>query len=226
LVSVADYEYFARRFAGIGQAIACKLADGAFEGVVVTVAGVDDIPLAPDSDLVQGLLAAYEKFGDPALPVTVLVRELNALFIQARIAIAADADWEAMETEARRRLLGAFSFERRRFGQPVYLSEVVAVIQAVHGVAWVDVEILGGISELQLRTSGALSQAVAVLREQLVTGSATQAVPCRTATRAPAPNDQESAGGEVPRFLAAQIAYLLPSVPATLVLNRAEWSAP
>jgi hypothetical protein len=218
LVSVVDYEYFARRFAGVGQATARKLADGAFECVVVTIAGVDDIPLNAEGDLVQGLLAAYGKFGDPALPVVVLVREVIALFVQARLAIAADADWDAVEAEVRARLWDVFSFERRRFGQPTYLSEITGAIQSVRGVEWVDVEILGGVSELQLRSAEALAQAVASLQDQLTNGLPNEVVPCRNATRAEQPSPDAA---DSPRFLPAQIAYLLRAAPDTLVLNRA-----
>jgi hypothetical protein len=45
-------------------------------------------------------------------------------------------------------LLDAFSFERRELGQDVLLSEVIATIQAVPGVAYVDVDALTSVREL------------------------------------------------------------------------------
>ena len=44
-------------------------------------------------------------------------------------------------------LLEEFGFERRELGQDVALSEVTSVIQQVPGVAYVDVDVLGGIPE-------------------------------------------------------------------------------
>jgi hypothetical protein len=42
-------------------------------------------------------------------------------------------------------LLDTFSYDKREFGQAVYPSEVIATIQGVPGVTWVDLDILGGV---------------------------------------------------------------------------------
>jgi hypothetical protein len=222
LVSVSDYEYFARRFAGIGDARATKLADGAYECVYVTIAGANDIPLTLDDDLVQSLAAAFESFGDPALAVVIGIRELVALFVQARVVLQADADEDVAVPEIRRRVLDAFSFARRRLGQSAYLSEVIEVIQQSPGVDWVDVEVFGGISELQLRDKDALSAAVAELQKQAGGAPASTVVYCADAMRAadaPAERIKPVADGRTPRLLPAQLAFLVPSVTDTLVLN-------
>ena len=41
-----------------------------------------------------------------------------------------------------RQLLETFSFERRELGQQVLLSEVIAVMQSIPGVVYVDVDAL------------------------------------------------------------------------------------
>jgi hypothetical protein len=221
LVSVADYAYFARRYAGVGQAVARKLADGAFECVHVTLAGVDDAPLLPDDALVVSLQAAYEAFGDPALPVVIGIRELVALFIQARVAVLPDYDWDTVEPAIRRRLLDVFSFDRRQLGQSAYLSEVMGVIQSVAGVDWVDVDLLGGISEVELRNKEALVLAVKDMKKQITPGPVQSAVRVLAAMPvADAPATVPAPVGQA-RFLPAQLAYLLRDVPGTLVLNRA-----
>ena len=51
LVSVQDYEDFTRARAGIGQASAVSLSDGARRVVHVTIAGAGDAPIDPNSDL-------------------------------------------------------------------------------------------------------------------------------------------------------------------------------
>ncbi|HSQ23345.1 MAG TPA: putative baseplate assembly protein, partial [Pyrinomonadaceae bacterium] len=68
LVSTQDYADFARTFAGIGKAAAARLADGQSELVHVTIAGADDIPIEPTSDLYRNLVAALRQFGDPFQP--------------------------------------------------------------------------------------------------------------------------------------------------------------
>ncbi len=110
LVSERDYVYFARRFAGIGDASAVRLSDGTQEVMHVTLAGVDDIPLTADSDLIANIRAAFLEFGDPAFPVVVEIRELKALVVQASVEIDADRSWDAVQAQIRSRLLYALRF--------------------------------------------------------------------------------------------------------------------
>ena len=60
LVSVQDYADFSRTFAGIGKA-ALALSDGHRQLVYVTIAGADDIPIDPTSDLYQNLVEALQQ---------------------------------------------------------------------------------------------------------------------------------------------------------------------
>ena len=50
IVSLRDYEDFARAFAGIAKALATWTWDGERQGVFVTVAGVDGTPLAENGE--------------------------------------------------------------------------------------------------------------------------------------------------------------------------------
>ncbi|GJI93569.1 hypothetical protein RugamoR57_02870 [Duganella caerulea] len=227
LVSVQDYAYFAQRFAAIGHAQAAKLADGGASVVYVTLAGVDDIPLDPKGALLEGLNQAFHTYGDPALPVQLGVRELIALVLQAKVAIDTDADWNVVEPRLRARLLDVFSFDRAQLGRSVYLSAAVAAMQTTPGVAWVDVDVFGGISELALRDKDALAAAVAVLEQQASGGAVQQLVACAPAmAAADAPQSRQDQiaqrDGELPRFLPAQMAMLAPDVPGTLVFNLVE----
>ena len=222
LVSISDYEYFARRFAGIGDAFATRLSDGAYECIHVTLAGTDNIPLSADDALVTSLATAFADFGNPALPVVIAVRELIALFVQARVVLQADADEDTVVPEIRRRVLHAFSPARRRLAQPAYLSEVTTAIQQAPGVDWVDVEVFGGISELQLRNPATMAAAVEDLRQQAGGGPTATMVRCgaaMAAAGAPPERLQAAPAGRQPRLLPAQLAFLLPNVPDTLVLN-------
>ena len=221
LVSVQDYAYFAQRFAAIGHVQATRLADGGSSVVYLTLAGVDDIPLDPDGALLASLTSALRTYGDPLLPVVLGVRELIALVLQARVAIDADADWNVVEPALRARVLDAFSFDRAQLGRPVYLSQAIAAMQDTPGVAWVDVDVFGGIAEWQLRDQEALKVAVDALLAQTAGGPVPDAVTCLPAR----PNDAPSLSTsgllepDTPRFLPAQLAMLAPGVPDTLVFN-------
>lgn len=145
LVSVPDYEDFARSYAGIGRASAQRLSDGARQVVHVTVAGVDDSPLLPDNGLLASLHAALAGFGDPQLPVDVAVRELVLLIVALSVKLTPDAAWDLVEPVLRRTLTNLLSVSNRQLGQPAYASEVIAAAQAVPGVDYVDLQAFAGV---------------------------------------------------------------------------------
>lgn len=147
LVGLADYEDFTRARAGIGRAAAAQLFDGARQIVHVTVAGADDIPLADDSDIVTALRSSLTTFGDPQLPVAVAVRELVVLVIAANLKISADYEFQLVEPAVRAALAEGLGFDNRELGAPVHLSEVIALIQAVPGVDYVDIDVFTGVPE-------------------------------------------------------------------------------
>ena len=123
LVSVQDYEDFARVFAGIGKARAAELSDGRRQIVHLTIAGADDIPIETHSDLYRNLAAALRRFGDPYQAFRIELRELKLLVLSARVRIHPDYLWEKVEPRIRAALLDTFSFERRELGQDALLSE-------------------------------------------------------------------------------------------------------
>jgi predicted phage baseplate assembly protein len=147
LVGVTDYENFARARAGIGRASAQRLYDGMREVVHVTVAGVGDIPLTSDSDIVVDLQAALVAYGDPQLPVAVAVRQAILLVVAASVRVDALHTWDLVEPQVRAALTGRLGFSARELGQPAYLSEVIATVQAVPGVDYVDVTTFAGVPD-------------------------------------------------------------------------------
>jgi predicted phage baseplate assembly protein len=147
LVGVTDYENFARARAGIGRASAQRLYDGMREVVHVTVAGVGDIPITSDSDIVVDLQAALVTYGDPQLPVAVAVRQAILLVVAATVRVDALYTWELVEPQVQAALIGRLGFSARELGQPAYLSEVIATVQAVPGVDYVDVTTFAGIPD-------------------------------------------------------------------------------
>ncbi|MFI9381976.1 putative baseplate assembly protein [Kutzneria sp. NPDC052558] len=173
LVSVPDYEDFARARAGIGRASARRLTDGSRQVVHVTVAGVDDIPLTDTSDIVTTLRSSLGDFGDPQLPVRVAVRELVLLVLAVNIKVAPAYTWRLVEPAVRAALLDRLGFDRRELGQPAYLSEAMAAAQSVAGVDYVDIDVFAGVE-------GSLTPAdLDALAERLTTPQAV--VPSRLA---------------------------------------------
>jgi hypothetical protein len=151
LVSVRDYADFARNYAGIDKAAARRLECQGQPTVYVTIAGVDDIPILADSELLLNLKLAFELLGDPVQLVDVEPRELLIVFLSAGVRLLPDYEWISVAPVIADSLYDSFSFARRELGQNVYLSDIQATIQSVEGVEYVDVEILGAVPEQDFR---------------------------------------------------------------------------
>jgi predicted phage baseplate assembly protein len=150
LVSVLDYEDFCRIYAGIGKARAAELpAAGGFL-VHITIAGDDDIPIDPMGDLYRNLVAALRKLGDPHQPFRVALRERVLPVISAGVRIDPRYTWEDVESRVRSALLALLSFERRELGDDITASEVIAAIQNVRGVRYVDLDALDRVDQARL----------------------------------------------------------------------------
>lgn len=223
LVSVRDYADFAVTFAGIGKASAALLSDGHAQRVHVTVAGADDIAIDPSDDLFRNLRQALHDFGDPFMPITLAVRELVMLVLSADVRILPDYQWEPVALAVRNSLYAAFGFERRELGQNAHLSEVIAAIQSVPGVAYVDVDTFGAVEEKksvsgqrQLRTPKEVAEAAAaVINTQTNSGPMPNIAKVLHATRRTLSADS-IAGVIQPATL-----IILPrSVPDVLVINQ------
>ena len=220
LVSVPDYADFARTFGGVGKAAAIKLGDL----VQVTIAGADDAPIDVTSDLYRNLLQALQLYGDPSLPVRLQVRELLALTLSAKVGLAPDYVWESVEPQLRAALLDAFGFERRALAQNIYLSEIVACMQAVRGVAWVDVDAFGSIDEATLLAGfgDAGDNGKGGDGASLITHAAAPLASAPLpATPPPRVQVLPARYGSDGTPLPAQLAYLPPNVPDTLLLQEA-----
>ncbi|MBO7942390.1 hypothetical protein JTP77_041790, partial [Streptomyces sp. S9] len=114
------------------------------------MAGVDDMPIDEDSDLYRNLLTALRELGDPALTVQVAMRERLALVLQAKLKLLPGYQWEPVSQAVRERLLDRFGFHARAIAQPALLCELVAAMQSVRGIDWVDVDSFGAIPETTL----------------------------------------------------------------------------
>jgi predicted phage baseplate assembly protein len=235
LVSVRDYADFARTFAGIGKAHAVELSTGRKPLVHVTIAGADDIPLDETSDLFINLERALRTLGDPFQPVQVAVRELLLIVLSAKVRIHPDYLWEDVAGRLRAGLLTAFGFEARELGQQVFLSEVYAVMQAVRGVVYVDIDSFGGVPEKvsdngarRLLTPDEITEAVWCIADPINCEYKGRHVAARRVTTRSGRNDTgiaaqalrvNRAGFDGDLIYPAQLALLSAELPDTLILN-------
>jgi hypothetical protein len=126
-----------------------------------------------------------------------------------------DYQWEPVVNQLRSELLDTLSFVRRDLGQDVILSQVMSSMQKVEGVAFVDVDTLAGVTEKvwdagtntwRARTPDEILAEIKTMlssapKERLVIDEA---------------RIDHSSGVIRP----AQLAFLTPNVPDTLILNQ------
>lgn len=140
IVSLQDFEDFARSFAGIGKAQAVVLWNGENNLVHITVATASGKPIDSTSDLYTNLVKAIHSVRDPVQQVR--VDSFQPLFfnLKAKVLIDPRHTAETVLADADSALQAAFAFEQRAFGQPVTAAEVVSVIQKVPSVVAVDLD--------------------------------------------------------------------------------------
>ena len=125
------------------------------------------------------------------------------LVISARVKVQADYQWETVEAATRAALLGEFGFGHVDLGEDLLLTDAVATGQAIAGVESIKVEVFDTISETELVSGFSAAAAKKLqLKDRIVV--------------------QPARSGPELDLLPAQIAYLPPSVPATLIIQ--EWT--
>ena len=138
VVSLRDYEDFARAYAGIAKALATWVWTGETREVLVTVAAPAGREVG--ADLLQNLVAAIRAVGDRHLPLRVEAYRPAFFGMAAKMRTNPDQIPERVVAAVAAALQEQFGFDARSFGQGVALSEVLAAIQAVPGVVMVDVD--------------------------------------------------------------------------------------
>jgi hypothetical protein len=149
IVSLSDYEDFARGFAGVGKASAVGMFDGEDELAHLTVVGPDGTPIDELSDTFANLAKAIEAHHDPGRRY--LLASTTPLYFYLVADVVIDPDYTAATVIAavKDALAECFSFDRRAFGQGVSEAEAIETIMSVAGT--VDTNVSG----LDLLVSGA-----------------------------------------------------------------------
>jgi hypothetical protein len=142
IVSLQDYEDFARAFAGIGKAQAVVLWTGGLQQVHITVAAIAGDPVPPEGGLYQSLVSAIDAARDPVQQVQIESYDLLRFNLEARLMIDSRYIIDRVLENVQSALLDRFDFERRTFGQAITASEVIATIQSITGVVAVDLNAL------------------------------------------------------------------------------------
>lgn len=142
VVSLGDYGDYALAFSGVAKARADWAWTGTKREILISVCGPDAREIAPSSDLGQRLLKALRDAGDPAVPIRVGSVTLMTFNIAGTVKVDPDYRMEDVRANIEALLRLRFSFDYRELGQPVFPSEVIALMQSIPGVVYVDLDAL------------------------------------------------------------------------------------
>jgi hypothetical protein len=142
VVSLRDFENFARSFAGIGKAQASLIWTGEMRQIYITVA--DENGKAAPEDLCNHLRDAIVAAGNAlqSVQVTSYDPDDGKFHLKAKVLVGDRYRFETVKPQIQQALSHAFSFRQREFGQGVAASQVIQIIQAVEGVVAVDLDAL------------------------------------------------------------------------------------
>ena len=142
VVSLEDYVDFARDFPGVAKAHGVWAWNGHVRGVLLTVLGAGGLVLPPGEATVGELIRQLRRRGNERVPVRVLSAPPVRFGLQGTVRVASDREPDLVRAAVGDTLKRQFGFGSREFGQGIALSEVMAVIQQVPGVAMVDIDAL------------------------------------------------------------------------------------
>ena len=180
VVSLLDYEDFARAYAGIAKAQAAVLALRGGRTIVVTVAAEQGALLNSASPVWINLLAALQAAGDPLVKVQLASAQLSTLQVGLKVRTDPAYDSALVLANVEAALRAAFAFDARALAQPVQQSEVIAAAHGVAGVVAVDLDLLYGGSAPTTQTAASLQGRL--LASQARVGPAGTALPAELLT--------------------------------------------
>jgi hypothetical protein len=149
LVSLQDYEDYARTFGGVAKAMARWAWFDGLRGVHVTVAGVrgEDLTDSTLTSLKNGMTARDGRY----IPIEVTAFRPVPFFIRGTVDLDPAVDVAYATAAVTDSLRASFGFRARALGQPVSMAEIVAVIHASPGVRAVDVASLRRVNQSEWR---------------------------------------------------------------------------
>jgi hypothetical protein len=149
IVSLTDYEDFARSFAGIGKAKATALWRNRRRLLHVTVSpAVEGVFDVDDNTLVRLALAIRDR-RDPAQALIIAPHAPRYFALAAKVAYDPRHLPDEVKASIAARLAQAFGYRARSLAQSVSAAEVIAAIQGVAGVHHLDLDHLEPFAEGQ-----------------------------------------------------------------------------
>ncbi|MGP8305580.1 hypothetical protein [Vibrio sp. YIC-376] len=140
VVSLTDYADFSRAYGGIAKATSQWLHVSGGHHVVVTVAAEAGAQVSEGGDLHNALTQALMDAGNPFSRF--VLRSFRQTYFRLGVKVKVNPDYleDDVLNRAEMVIFESFSFEARDFGQPVFASEVIALLHDVEGIDAVVIE--------------------------------------------------------------------------------------
>ena len=140
IVSLRDYEHFARQFAGVAKAHVSWGWHSEARAVHLTVAGEGGQILSATEGALPKLVAQIRRVDSPG--ARVFVNNYVPVLAEADVRVFYEAGYDPDERAERiyDRVLAEFGFDSRAIGEPLRASKLMASIQSVEGVRAVDLD--------------------------------------------------------------------------------------
>ena len=134
IVSVKDYENFARRYAGIGKAEAIVLWHGQNSIIHLTVGASDGKPVDREGGLMDRLAAAIDsvRHDDQQLFIDTYIEETFGCSFQLSFEQGYNA--QVVMASVKKTLSETYSYSNRQFAQGITYSQLLDVVHDVEGV--------------------------------------------------------------------------------------------
>ncbi|MFT3815290.1 MAG: putative baseplate assembly protein [Acidovorax sp.] len=145
VVSLSDYQDFARAFPGIGKARADLVAVGGAARVLVTVTGATGG--LPDAQVLDNLHQAIAGQSDASQQFELQAALLRYFRCTAGLVIDPRYEADAVLAEGQARLRQAYGFDARDLAQSVTAAAVMALLHQVPGVVAVELKVLQSYGE-------------------------------------------------------------------------------
>jgi predicted phage baseplate assembly protein len=137
VVSLPDYENYARAYPGIGKAHGDVLWINGESRVYLTLAGATGG--LPGSDVLDNLRQSIAGASDPSQRFIAAAYAQRYFSLAASIVVNPRYRFDDVQANVSSALLTAFGFDARDLGQSVTAAEIVALIHTVPGVVAVDI---------------------------------------------------------------------------------------
>ncbi|MBS0291535.1 MAG: hypothetical protein JSS01_03290 [Proteobacteria bacterium] len=140
VVSLSDYQDYARAFPGIGKARADLVVIHGASRVLLSVLGATGG--APDIQVLDNLRQAIADQSDPSQQFVLNAAALRYFRCTAGLVIDPQYEVDAVLAAGSAALLQAYGFDARDLGQPVTAAAVTTLLQGLPGVVAVDLQLL------------------------------------------------------------------------------------